>query len=56
MKSIPDNCPLPVLEAYETIEMLFIPKEDQPIVESNELKSDVILFILRCLFEHPSKS
>lgn len=56
MKSIPDTCPLPVLEAYDAIEKLFIPKQDQPIVESNELKSDVLLFILHSLFDHPVKT
>ena len=46
----PIDYPIQVLEAYDIIEKLLVHKDDQPLVESNQAISEVLLFVLNGLF------
>jgi len=48
----PNDYPMPVLEAYDTIEKLLVHPDDQPLFKANSTISDVLLFILNGLYEH----
>jgi hypothetical protein len=40
-----------VLEAYDTIEKMIVPKEDQPLYEANATTGECLLFMLNRLYE-----
>ncbi|HAQ21132.1 MAG TPA: hypothetical protein DCR40_18145 [Prolixibacteraceae bacterium] len=43
--------PEKVLETYDVIEKLLVGKQNRPLVSSNSVKSDVLLYILNELYE-----
>ena len=46
--------PEKVLEAYEVIEKLLVDGENCPLVSSNAVKSDVLLYVLNELYQEPN--
>lgn len=43
--------PEPVLEAYDTIEKMIVPVNDQPLYGANATMAECLLFVLNRLYE-----
>ena len=43
--------PEKVLETYDVIESLFVDEDNRPLVSSNSVKSDILLFVLNNLYQ-----
>lgn len=43
--------PEKVLETYDVIEKLLVGKQNRPLVSSNSVKSDVLLYVLNDLYQ-----
>lgn len=50
MRTITDY-PEKVLETYDVIEKLLVGKKSRPLISSNSVKSDVLLYVLNELYQ-----